>query len=228
MARKTGSMRSKAALSPPTMTAALPCASVTGLPEIGASSMATPCLANSAEIARLASVTIENTTSEAAATARGVGARRMPAAINGSAFCLLRFQPVTAWPAAMSRGTMPAPMAPSPTKPMFMRSPRNVRAQTPCKDRGAWRLAHNLGAVKRILDAHSHRRHVGVAKAIVNNNPETMKLRRRWFPAAAGCVPPQAAEALASGHETSRAAAPPHTGRRNFGEYSFLEDSRYT
>src|SRR6516165_10610633 len=39
----------------PTMTAALPCASVTGLPEIGASSMATPCLANSAEIARLAS-----------------------------------------------------------------------------------------------------------------------------------------------------------------------------
>src|SRR6266516_3334584 len=146
-----------------------------------------------------ASVTIENTTSEAAATARGVGARRMP-----------------------------APMAPSPTKPMFMRSPRNVRAQTPCKDRGAWRLAHNLGAVKRILDAHSHRRHVGVAKAIVNNNPETMKLRRRWFPAAAGCVPPQAAEALASGHETSRAAAPPHTGRRNFGEYSFLEDSRYT
>ena len=44
-----------------------------------------------------------------APTARGVGARRMPAAINGSAFCLLRFQPITAWPAAMSRGTMPAP-----------------------------------------------------------------------------------------------------------------------
>src|SRR6516162_6483971 len=71
-----------------------------------------------------ASVTIENTTSEAAATARGVGASRMPAAINDSAFCLLRFQPVTAWPAAMSRGTMPAPMAPRPTKPMFMPSPR--------------------------------------------------------------------------------------------------------
>src|SRR5260370_185599 len=71
-----------------------------------------------------ASVTIENTTSEAAATARGVGPSRMPAAINGSAFCLLRFQPVTAWPAAMSRGTMPGPMAPSPTKPMFMPSPR--------------------------------------------------------------------------------------------------------
>src|SRR5262249_43207952 len=44
MARSTGSMRSKAVLSPPTMTAALPCASVTGLPEIGASSMATPLL----------------------------------------------------------------------------------------------------------------------------------------------------------------------------------------
>src|SRR5260370_25174229 len=71
-----------------------------------------------------ASVTIENTTSEAAATARGVGASRMPAAIKGSAFCLLRFQPVTAWPAAMSRGAMPAAMAPRPTKPMFMRSPR--------------------------------------------------------------------------------------------------------
>ena len=29
--------------------------------------------------------------------------------------------------AAMSRGTMPAPMAPRPTKPMFMRSPRWCR-----------------------------------------------------------------------------------------------------
>src|SRR5215468_6163205 len=66
-----------------------------------------------------------------------------------------------------------------------------------------------LVAVKRVLDAHSHRRHVGVAKAIVNNNPETVKLRRRRFPAAAGCAPPQAAEALACGHETPRAAAPP-------------------
>src|SRR2546430_300908 len=71
-----------------------------------------------------ASVTIENTTSEPAATARGVSARRIPRAMRGSAFCLLRFQPITAWPAAMSRGTMPAPMAPRPTKPMFMRSPR--------------------------------------------------------------------------------------------------------
>ena len=38
---------------------------------------------------------------------------------------LARFQPVTAWPAAMSRGTMPAPMAPSPTNPMFIHPPRN-------------------------------------------------------------------------------------------------------
>ena len=57
----------------------------------------------------------------------GIVPRLMPAATNGSAFFLLRFQPVTAWPAAMSRGTMPAPMAPRPTKPMFMPSPRNVR-----------------------------------------------------------------------------------------------------
>ncbi|HEX4828329.1 MAG TPA: hypothetical protein VFV12_08890 [Xanthobacteraceae bacterium] len=41
-------------------------------------------------------------------------------------------------------------------------------------------------AVTRILNAHEHRRHVGVAKAIVNNNPETMELRRRPFLAAAG------------------------------------------
>src|SRR5262245_6964833 len=71
-----------------------------------------------------ASVTIENTISAAAAAARGVSTKRMPAAISGSAFSLLRFQPVTACPAAMSRGTMPLPMAPSPTKPMSIHSPR--------------------------------------------------------------------------------------------------------
>src|SRR5262245_24811478 len=73
-----------------------------------------------------ASVTIENTISAAAAAARGVGAKRMPAAISGSAFCLLRFQPVTACPAAMSLGTMPLPMAPSPTKAMSIHSPRTT------------------------------------------------------------------------------------------------------
>src|SRR5262249_29545609 len=67
-----------------------------------------------------ASVTIENTTSAPAAAARGVGAKRIPAAMSGSAFALLRVQPVTEWPAAMSRGAMPAPIAPSPTKPMSM------------------------------------------------------------------------------------------------------------
>ena len=55
MARITGSARSNAGRSPPTMSEALPCASVTGLPEIGASSIAKPFAANSAEIARLAS-----------------------------------------------------------------------------------------------------------------------------------------------------------------------------
>ncbi len=46
---------SKAALSPPTMTEALPCTSVTGLPEIGASSIASPSRANAAATARLSS-----------------------------------------------------------------------------------------------------------------------------------------------------------------------------
>src|SRR5262245_41936698 len=67
-----------------------------------------------------ASVTIENTMSEAAATARGLSAKRIPALISGSALVRERFQPVTAWPAAISRGTMPAPMAPSPMNPIFM------------------------------------------------------------------------------------------------------------
>jgi hypothetical protein len=67
-----------------------------------------------------ASVTIENTISDAAAASRGVAAKRMPALISGSALSRLRLKPVTVWPAAMSRGTMPTPMAPSPTKPRFM------------------------------------------------------------------------------------------------------------
>ena len=41
------------------------------------------------------SVTIENTISEASATARGVAANAMPAAISGSALSRDRFQPVT-------------------------------------------------------------------------------------------------------------------------------------
>ena len=65
------------------------------------------------------SVTIENTISEASATARGVAANAMPAAISGSALSRERFQPVTVCPAAISRGTISAPMAPRPTNPMF-------------------------------------------------------------------------------------------------------------
>src|SRR6266511_1747940 len=70
-----------------------------------------------------ASVTIENTISDALAAARGVSAKRMPALINACAFSRDRFQPVTVCPAAIRRGTIPAPMAPSPMNPMFMRSP---------------------------------------------------------------------------------------------------------
>ncbi len=67
-----------------------------------------------------ASVTIENTISEAAAASRAVAAKRMPDLISGSALSRLRLKPMTVCPAAMSRGTMPTPMAPSPTKPMFI------------------------------------------------------------------------------------------------------------
>ncbi len=137
MARSTGSTRSNAALSPPTMSEALPCASVTGLPEIGASSIARPLAGEfggdrAARVRRdgahvdvdaaglqagddavraerdrsappRASVTIENTISAARRRPRaGVAATRMPASISGSALSRLRFQPVTAWPAAIS------------------------------------------------------------------------------------------------------------------------------
>ena len=87
-----------------------------------------PSAPSATDLTAAASVTIENTRSAAAAAARGVAAKRMPAWISGSALSLLRFQPVTAWPAAMSRGTMPAPMAPSPTKPMSIHSPRSKQA----------------------------------------------------------------------------------------------------
>src|SRR5215813_14138721 len=74
-----------------------------------------------------ASVTIENTMSEVDATARGLSAKRMPTLISGSALARERFQPVTAWPAAISRGTMPAPMAPSPMNPILI-APRKCVA----------------------------------------------------------------------------------------------------
>src|SRR5262245_14685187 len=86
----------------------------------------TPSAPSATDRTAAASVTIEKTISAAAAAARGVGAKRMPAAMSGSAFSLLRFQPVTACPAAMSLGTMPPPMAPSPTKAMSIHSPRTT------------------------------------------------------------------------------------------------------
>src|SRR3954468_4974698 len=51
----TGFARSNAPASPPTITEALPATTVTGLPEIGASSMKRPVLANSAATSRLTS-----------------------------------------------------------------------------------------------------------------------------------------------------------------------------
>ena len=55
IASSTGLARSKAASSPPIITEALPAFTVTGLPEIGPSSMNEPALANSAATSRLAS-----------------------------------------------------------------------------------------------------------------------------------------------------------------------------
>ena len=55
IARSTGSTRSNVALSPPIISDALPCSTVTGLPESGASSIAKPFFANSAATARVTS-----------------------------------------------------------------------------------------------------------------------------------------------------------------------------
>src|SRR5262245_23275510 len=56
--------------------------------------------------------------------------------------------------------------------------------------------------------------HACVAPTIVNNNPETMDLTRGPLPTPRGCVRDAGAATLMCG--------------RKFGEYSFLEDSRYT
>src|SRR5262249_457109 len=85
-----------------------------------------PSLPSATALTAGASVTIENIMSEAAATARGVGTRRMPEATSGSLLLLLRFQPVTTCPAVISPSPMPQPIAPSPTTPRFMRSPRKI------------------------------------------------------------------------------------------------------
>ena len=70
-----------------------------------------------------ASVTMENTTSEAAATPAGLSAQAMPASMSADAFAFVLFQPVTWCPAASNRSTIPAPMVPIPTIPTFMRAP---------------------------------------------------------------------------------------------------------
>src|SRR5262245_51345741 len=56
--------------------------------------------------------------------------------------------------------------------------------------------------------------HACVAPTIVNNNPKTVELTRRPPPTPRGCVRDAGAATLMCG--------------RKFGEYAFLEDSRYT
>src|SRR5215211_3135835 len=78
-----------------------------------------PSWPRATERTALPSVTMERTMSETSATARGVSAQPMPAAISDAALSRLRFQPVTLWPAACRRGTISWPITPSPTKPIF-------------------------------------------------------------------------------------------------------------
>src|SRR5262249_52228002 len=94
-----------------------------------------------------ASVTIENAISAALAAARGVWASRIPALTSGSAFACDRFQPVTVCPAAMSRGTIPAPMAPSPMKAMFMGPPRAAATPRSALPPSGRLRSHLLGLV---------------------------------------------------------------------------------
>ena len=62
---------------------------------------------------------MEKTISDARATSRGESAQSMPRCSRGAAFCLVRFQPVTVWPAANRRGTIAWPMSPRPRNPTF-------------------------------------------------------------------------------------------------------------
>src|SRR5712692_4282427 len=65
------------------------------------------------------SVTMEKTISDSWATSQGESAHSMPSLNMGAAFSLVRFQPMTEWPAASKRGTMAWPMSPRPRKPIF-------------------------------------------------------------------------------------------------------------
>src|SRR5262245_51327419 len=108
-----------------------------------------------------ASVTIENTMSEVDATARGLSAKRMPTLISGSALARERFQPVTAWPAAISRGTMPAPMAPSPMNPILIAPRKRVAFVCP-------------GLVAR--SPHGVKRNAGADEQLVSSFPDVASL----------------------------------------------------
>ena len=77
---------------------------------------------------------MEMTISEAAATARGVSAERMPCSTSSTALARVRFQPVTLCPAAISRGTISLPMAPRPIKPMSTQPPRPDRKPIPAAE----------------------------------------------------------------------------------------------
>src|SRR6266849_7557309 len=65
------------------------------------------------------SVTIEKIKSDPAASSFGESAHSIPSLKSGAAFSLVRFHPVTVWPAAINRGTIACPISPSPIKPTF-------------------------------------------------------------------------------------------------------------
>jgi len=73
----------------------------------------------------------------------------------------------------------------------------------------------------------ARRQHVGVAKLIVNNNPETMKLRPRPLSTLEGCGRSACDVTLAARNKKARERRLARAGWRSFDEYLFLEDSRY-
>src|SRR5262245_5252344 len=73
----------------------------------------------------------------------------------------------------------------------------------------------------------ARRQHVGVAKLIVNNNPQTMKLRQRPRPTLEGCGRSVCDVTLAARNKKARERRLARAGWRSFGEYLFLEDSCY-
>src|SRR5262249_34221403 len=69
--------------------------------------------------------------------------------------------------------------------------------------------------------------HVQVVKPLAKNNPKARKLRPRLAPARGGCARTPACGGARGAQQKSPGAWLTRAARRSFGEYAFLEDSRY-